>query len=120
MTKDGGFNLRDLLELADGLVDYIEDNRGTIETMTGANRIRLEDDDPLREVIKEDDKVLLTLEVKDTDFSDVRLEYKKGVLRVKYNDNVVTAKVPGDIKMEDSRIELNNGVLDITIPRGGD
>lgn len=118
MSKDDDFGIKDIIKLIEDATSYIDDNRDMIESITGSGRIRLRDEDPLVEATKTEEKVIITMEVSGESFSNISLMYNDGVLKVDFNGDVVTADVPGDIMMEDADASLNNGVLNIEIPRG--
>lgn len=117
MAKDDDFTIRGIMDLLDDAIGYVEENRDTFESIFGGSRLRLGEHDPLMEASKMDDRVIITLEVSSEEFSNVSLEYDNGKLKIRFNGKSVIADVPGDIVMEDANADLNNGVLNLEIPR---
>lgn len=110
--------LEEIFEMFQDGMDLIEENEDKIERIMGrAGKVKLGDDDPLKELMKTDEEVLIMVETKD-DFSSIGVEEEDGGVKISLNEKIVKADIPDDCVVQDVDANLTNGVLEVTIPRG--
>lgn len=117
MTEDNNKDIRNILDLADGIVSFIEENQDTISDAFGGKGVSLSDRDPLKSIVKEDDIVIVTIETKD-EVDEVGFKRKDGKVRFMINDKSIKVSMPEDARLGDAEAVLNNGVLEVKVPRG--
>lgn len=114
-----GSGIDDLINLIDGAMSFIDNNEDKIKRLTGVNELNIEDGEPLTDLHKTEDKVLITLEVNE-DIDSISIKRDNGHALFKINEKEFRAKMPDDARLEDTVANLNNGVLEAQIPRGDD
>lgn len=109
-------------DAAETIDNVIADNEELVDRMSEAlskegNPVEISDKDPLTQLEKTDDKVAISLEVPEGEFSDASIAYNDGVLAIEVDEKVFKADVPSDVDLQQLEYSFSNGVLDITIPR---
>lgn len=113
-NKDGN----DIFDMVDKAVDFYKENQDMIKGMVdGEDTIRMDDQSPLKTAIVQEDQVIISVEVKDADFSNVKIDDVDDGVVVGMNGEQVKAEVPEDVDVGDASATLNNGVLEVKIPR---
>jgi len=112
----------DLFDMIDRAVSFYEKNKDTIEGAVGTeDGIKLDDDEPLKQASVTDDEVMITVDVGVDDLENIRLALNGTTAQIVVGGKTITAEVPSDVDMDDPEANLNNGVLEVRIPRvGGD
>lgn len=118
MTKDSGE--RDIFDILDKAVDLYEDNKDVIKDIApGDESITIDGEEPLKQALVDDDKVIITVDVVGKDIQDVRIALEGTEAKIVIAGDPIKAQVPSDVNMEEAQAELNNGVLEVVIPREG-
>lgn len=107
-----------IFDMLDKAVNFYEENKDMIqEVAPSGNSVKIDDKSPLREAIVSDDKVMIVVEVKGDGFSNIIIDDTEDGVVVGMNDEKVVAEVPDDVNVDQAGATLNNGVLEVTIPR---
>lgn len=119
--KDGDNN-QDVTDMIESAIDFYQQNKDIVESfMPESNSVQIDEKSPLKEAIIQDDEVIIAVETHDEGFSDVLIDETEQGVAVGINGEKIMAKVPEDVSIEDAQANLNNGVLEVKIPRtGGD
>lgn len=115
MSSDDNF--RDLFDLAEDVFGLIDENEDRIRSVIGSNKVQLGEGEMMKELHKSEDEIRIVAETKE-EFSKVNVKKSDGDLFIEFNDKSLMSSVPDDVRIEDSRVLLNNGVLEVTVPRG--
>lgn len=118
MSDDEGGS--DVFDMIDRAVSFYEKNKDTFEGVasTGSD-VTIDDEDPLKQALVDDDKAIVTVDVGTDAISDIRLALNGTTAQVTVGGTKVTADVPADVDMDKAEAHLNNGVLEVEIPRTG-
>jgi ABC-type hemin transport system substrate-binding protein len=109
----------DLLDTADKVIDVAKDNEDTIKEVVGGDEEHdIKDREPLRELHKDEDKVLIVLEHEGGEPEKAGVEYKNGSLIVELGDMEYVAEAPRDILLDTMDTNYSNGVFELEIQRG--
>jgi len=110
----------DIFDIVDRAVSFYEKNKDTIRGATGmGDSIELDDDDPLKQASVTDEEVMITVDVGVEDLENIRLALNGTTAEIVVGGQTVTANVPSDVDMDSPEANLNNGVLEVRIPRVG-
>lgn len=113
--KDKGINVFNAI---DGLVDLYEDNKDTIKGVVGDDRKHgISEGDVLKQCFVNEDEVAITVEVGGGDISEVDLDISGDSVKLGIGDETITEEVPDDVDTGNAEAFMNNGVLEVTIPR---
>lgn len=114
-------NFKDLIEMLEDAMELVEDNEDKINDLfnRGDQKINLKEGVLLSEVQIKDDEVLIMSEAKG-DFDSVGISHNNGEFSINMGDEKLIAEVPDDIDAGGTEANLNNGVLEVKIPREGD
>ena len=112
-------------DAAETINEIAEENEELIDRMSQAlskdgQTVEISDQDPLTQLEKTSDKVIIGLEVPGGDFADAAISHDRGVVAIEVDGKVFRANVPDDVDLEGLEYSFSNGVLDITIPRTED
>lgn len=112
----------DLFDMIDRGISLYENNKDVVEgIVSGGSDVTIDDEDPLKQALVDDDKVEIIVDVGVNDIKDIRLALNGTEAHITVGGTTITADVPTDVIMENAKAELNNGVLKVEIPRqGGD
>lgn len=110
-------DIYDLLKTGAELLDEHEDKLKNV--MGGSGEVNLTEQAPLKHIEKTDDEVIITVEG-DGGFSSISVMQHDGKVVIEMNEKEVIAEVPDDVNIGETNAQMNNGVLDVTIPRGED
>lgn len=110
-------DIYDILKEGMELVDEHEEKINRL--MGGKGVVGLKEQDPLRSLEKRDDEVSIVVETAGG-FSSIGVVDADGKVIIELNDKEVIADVPEDANIKGADAALNNGVLEVTIPRGED
>lgn len=112
---DGG-----ILDAVDKIINIYQENKDMVEgVVPSGNSVNIDDQSPLREAIVAEDEVTIVMEVKGGGFDNIRIDdTEKGIL-VGMNGKTVEAEVPSDVDIDGAEASLNNGVLEVKLPREG-
>ena len=111
---------RDIFDMLDKAVDLYEQNKDTIKDIVPRDEsITIDGEEPLKQALVDDDKAIITVDIGAKDIQDVRISLEGTKAKVGIAGDSITAEVPSDVNMEDAQAELNNGVLEVVIPREG-
>jgi len=114
--KDGS----DLFDMVDRAISLYEQNKNSIQGLTGGDGdINLGDDDILKQASVTDSAVNITVDVGVEDLEDIRLALNGKEAQITVGGEKITAEVPSDVNMDRASAHLNNGVLEVAIPREG-
>lgn len=116
MTDDN--NGSDLFDMIDRAVSFYEKNKKTFQgVVPGDDGITIDDDDPLKQALVDDEKAMITVDVGSEELEDIRLALNGTTAEIGIGSETITAEVPADVDMDSAGAQLNNGVLEVTIPR---
>lgn len=117
--KDRGSDVFDMIDRA---VSFYEKNKETFEGVVPGNEgISINDDDPLKQAMVDEDKAMVTVDVGTDELEDIRLALNGTTVEIGIGADTIMADVPADVDMDDASARLNNGILEVEIPRvGGD
>lgn len=112
----------DLFDMVDRAISFYEKNKETFEgVVPNDSSVTIDDEDPLKQALVDDDKAMITVDVGTDEIGDIRLALNGTTAEVKVGGQTITADVPADVDMDSAEAHLNNGVLEVQIPRvGGD
>ena len=109
--------IRDLFEMVEEGMELVEENEEVLRNITGAdNRLNLRQQDMLREVKKQDDKILIITET-EKEFDSFELTQSDGSIIIRLDDKDIVVNAPDDCVLEETEATLNNKVLEVSIPR---
>lgn len=114
-------NNEGLFDMIDKAINLYNDNKDMIkEVVPDEERLKIDEKSPLREAIVSDDEVIVVVEVKDESLNNIVVDDspEDGVI-VGMNNQTVKAEVPSDVDIDKTEVSLNNGVLEVKIPREG-
>lgn len=110
----------DIFDMVDRAVSFYEKNKDTFKSVTDTNDgITIDDEDPLKQAHVTDDEAMITVDVGTDELEDIRLALNGTTVEIGVGDTTITANVPADVDMDDASASLNNGVLEVVIPRTG-
>lgn len=111
-------NDKGFFDMLDTAVDMYEENKDTIKDVLGSeDNIGFTGDDYLKSVIKDDDCVIITVDVGDSGLEDIGLRLNGNTAEIDIGKDTVAVDVPVDVNMKSPEAQLNNGVLEVTLPR---
>lgn len=114
-NKDKGF-----FDMLDKAVSFYEENRDTIENVVSeGDGVQIDDDGPLKAAVVNEDEAKITVDVGKDNLQDIEIKLNGTTAVLVIGSNTITAEVPEDVIMDDASAELNNGVLNVQIPREG-
>lgn len=109
--------LKDLFEMIEQGMDLVNENEDTLRSITGSKQtVSIGDEHMLREVKKQDDKVLIITETK-REYDTISIGREDGNVVLSLDDKELVADVPEDCDLDGVEASLNNNVLEVTIPR---
>lgn len=109
----------ELFNLAESAMNFLDENEDSIASIMGDGTVNLQDDEPLREMVKDEDKVRITTET-EGDFDSISISKTEEGVVIEMNDKSLVAKLPDDVEVTEADANLNNGILDVRFPREGD
>lgn len=117
--KDKSNNIFDMLDKA---VEFYEQNKDMIEgAVPSSGNVSIGEDDPLKKAMVNDDKVIIIVDVGTDKLEDIRLSLNGTKAEIGIGNDSVMVDVPTDVNMDSASAQLNNGILEVEIPRqGGD
>lgn len=124
--KERDANIFELIGDAAEAIDKIrEDNEELINRVSEAvggegQTVSLTDQEPLTQLDKTAEEVIITLEVPEGSFPGAKISNDGNVVAIEVNDKVFKAEVPSDVDLDGLSYNCSNGVLEITIPREDD
>ena len=112
----------DLFDMIDRAVSFYEKNKDTFEgVVDNGSDITIDDEDPLKQALVDEEKAMITVDVGTDEISDLRLALNGTTAQITVGGETLKADVPADVDMDNASAHLNNGVLEVQIPRvGGD
>lgn len=115
-------NGSDIFDMIDRAVSFYEKNKDTFEGVVDtASDVTIDDDDPLKQALVDEDKAMITVDVGTDEISDIQIALNGTTAEISIGGQTLKADVPADVDMDDASAHLNNGVLEVQIPRtGGD
>lgn len=109
-----------LFDALDKAIDVYESNEDTIKEFFGDdNEVTIDGEEPLKQALVEEDKAIITVDVGAGDLQNINIQLEGETAKIKIGGSTVTAKVPEDVNMDDAKATINNGVLEVEIPREG-
>lgn len=110
----------DVFDMLDRVVSFYEKNKETFQGVvdTGTD-VTIDDEDPLKQALVTDGKALITVDVGTDAIQDIRLALNGTTAEIGIGDKTIKVDVPADVNMDEAEAKLNNGVLEVTIPRVG-
>lgn len=109
--------LKDLFEMVEEGAELVDNNEELLSRLTGGGHtLQLQDGDMLREVKKQNDKVLIITET-EKEYDKVSIGKENGNVVIGLDGKELVAEVPDDCRLKDVEANLNNNVLEVTIPR---
>lgn len=118
MTDDNkGTDIFDVLDKATELYNEHKDTLRDVAPETGS--VTINDEEPLKQALVDDEKVLVTVDVGEGGVENIRLNLDGTTAKVEVGGKNVTAEVPEDVNMDNASAVMNNGVLEVIIPREG-
>jgi len=114
----------EIMAMVDSLMDFVEENDEMIDRLqgggsSGGDTVDLSDQTPLREAIRDDDRVIIASEVKG-EVSSINVSEDDGEVVIGINGQELRTSVPNDVDIDGTSANVNNGVLEVEIPRTGD
>lgn len=115
--KDTGSDVFDMLDRA---VSFYEQNKDTFKgVMPNESDVTIDDEDPLKQALVDDNKAMITVDVGTDAIKDIRLALNGTTAAITAGGKTITAEVPADVNMDEANAQLSNGVLEVQIPRTG-
>lgn len=116
---DDGIDIVDMFKKAS---DFVDDNEDLVRSfIPEENQVDIGEQSPLKSAIVNDDEVIVTVEVKNGKFEDITVKRAEEGVIIGMNGDKVKANIPNDVDIDGADAMLNNGVLEVTLPRqGGD
>lgn len=109
-----------IIDTIDKVIGLYEENKDMLEgALPSGNSVKIDDKSPLREAIVTDSEVTVVMEVKGEGFENIRVDDTDDGIIVGLNGKTVKAEVPSDVDIDQAEASLNNGVLEVQIPREG-
>lgn len=111
----------DIFDLVRSGIDLIDEHEDKLNNILNSSQdsIRIDDRSPLTSFQKSEDEVTITVETKE-EFESISISKSGGEVTISLNDKDVVADVPRDVDIKQVDANLNNGVLDVNIPREGE
>lgn len=110
----------DIFDMIDRAVSFYEKNKETFEgVVSGESDVTIDDDEPLKQALVDDDRAIITVDVGTDGIGDIRLALNGTTAEITVGGTTITAEVPPDVNMDDAEAHLNNGILEVEIPRTG-
>lgn len=109
-----------LFDMAGDAMDFIEENEERIQNLLGnSNEFSMDEQSPLKEAQKLDDKVIFVAETPGEGISSISTKYyeKQNKLEVEIGGETVTLLIPEDCLPSEAEANISNGVLQLDIPR---
>lgn len=103
--------MRRNMDLFDRLVDGLGQNMDSFDMTDG---------EPLKKMIKDEDKVEVVIEVEGDNIGEVGFKPVDGGVVLGIGDKMYKVLTPSDVIVEDSEATLKNGILTVEMPRGDD
>jgi len=113
----------DVFDMIDRAVSFYEKNKETFEgVVDNGSDVTIDDEDPLKQALVDDEKAMVTVDVGTDEIGDIRLALNGTTAQITVGGKTIRADVPADVDMDGASAHLNNGVLEVQIPRvgGGD
>lgn len=118
MKEDNNNN--GIFDMVDAAIDFYEDNEDKFRKFIGTNdTVKIDDKSPLKQAHVMDDKVNIAIETGSDGIGEIHLEETEKGLIMGVGNRKVQVEVPSDVDTSKADANLNNGVLDIVIPRTG-
>lgn len=118
--SDKSDKVDDIYELIKGGMDVLDEHEDKLDNLFGSNdSIEIGDNEPLKDLTKSEDEVKVTVET-DSDLDSISIRKEEDSVIISMGEKEVIAKTPEDVNLSGVDANLNNGVLDVTIPRGDD
>ncbi len=110
----------DIFDMVDRAISLYENNKDALQgVVPDDNNVTIDGEEPLKQALVDDDKALITVDVGTDGISNIRLALNGTTAEVTVGDKTVSADVPSDVNMDDAEAHINNGVLEVEIPRTG-
>lgn len=119
MTRENS-DVGDIVDIIETGIDLFEENRDTIEELVGSsNEVKLGQDSPLTSAQMDEDYVYVTVEAKKDDIDGIKVKETEDGVVLGINGDPVSVDAPDDVNTAGVEAQLNNGVLEVKIPRTG-
>jgi HSP20 family molecular chaperone IbpA len=109
-----------LFDMANDAMEFIEDNEEKLQKILGnSNEFSMDEQSPLKEAQKLDDKVIFVAETPGDGISSISTKYyeKQNKLEVDIGGDTVTLLIPEDCIPNEAEANISNGILQLDIPR---
>lgn len=120
MTGDRKDTIDTVMDVFDAARDFYDENQEVFDEVMGRKgSVSLQNMEPLKQIIKEDDMVEVTIETKADSIIELGFEYlpQKHTLVMKSNDGPVSIVLPDDAVVDEIDAEMHNGVVSVKVPR---
>lgn len=110
----------DFVDIIRGAIDVYEENKHLLDGIdSDSNKLDVSEREPLQQVVKSEESVIVTMEVSSSDLDQItlNLEGEKAVIGI--GSSTLEVSVPEDAEVGSADATLNNGILEVTIPRNG-
>lgn len=107
-------------EMLDTAVEFYEDNKDTFKGIFDeGSDVTIDGEEPLKQARVDEDMATVAVDVGTNEIEDIRLNLNGTDAVIGIGDKTITAEVPVDVKMDEAEAILNNGILEVKIPREG-
>lgn len=114
-NKDDGF-----MDMVDKAVNFYQENREMFESLApDEDTVKIDGKSPLKSATVDDDMVYVTIEVPGDGLDSIRIDEDDDGVIIGMNGENIKAEVPEDVNTDNADASLNNGVLQVKIPREG-
>jgi len=121
MTRDRKKNTFDaVFDLFDSAKAFYEENEDTInEVMKGGKEVSLQKDELLKEVYKEEDKIIIVAETGTMGLSDIDFKFNEEEMSMTVTMGGESLKImmPKDVEPKETEARIKNGTLRAEVPR---
>lgn len=117
--SDSVGELRALMGLAEELLQTIDRNKEVFKSVsdTIGKNYDISDTDTPYSVEKSDDYIEITVLSDSGNIDNVKFNIEGSELELGFAGNTVVTEIPEDCVIDDSEAEMNNGVINVKIPR---
>jgi len=123
MTRDKDDDIIDKLQKgAEFVSDFLDENEELVERIkdmggSGDASFQISDREPLTQLEKNEDEVVLVMEVDPASYDEAVVSNNDGDLMIRMGDKTYKAELPDDANFDKFSYNYNNGVLEARVPR---
>lgn len=119
MAKDNKEIFEAIVSIGRDLNKFWEENQDRLKEITGSSTVSLADNQPLTHAQKKDGKIIISTDVSSRNSGEMSLEYKPkdSAMIIEAGGKRTKVRLPEDVLFNQASTEVNNGVLNVEMPR---